>query len=273
MVTFPNAKINIGLQILRKRPDGYHDLASCFYPVACHDILEILPAQMPEFQTSGIPIPQDGKPNICQRAYQLLAQDFRLPPVYMHLYKNLPIGAGLGGGSADAAFTLKMLNEIFELHLPVEKLQNYARQLGSDCAFFIENQPKYCTQKGDHFQDITLSLKGKQIVIIYPNLHISTAEAYQNIIPNDKVTPLYQLLQQPIHTWKDCITNDFESPLFAKYPLLAQIKQTLYANHAIYASLTGSGSAIFGIFEKQNFTSLKRLFPTHYWIWEGEMEV
>ena len=227
MITFPNAKINIGLQILSKRPDGFHNIASCFYPVGWSDILEIIPAKTLSFNSSGIPIPGDVATNLCLKAYQLLKIDFDLPPVAIHLHKIVPIGAGLGGGSADAAFTLTMLNQLFELGLSVTTLENYARKLGSDCAFFIQNQPVYCVEKGDIFEEININLKGKSIVMIYPNLHISTAEAYSGVVPNQPLTSLRTSLEGA-SSWQISAKNDFEKHLFEKYSDLATLKQKLY---------------------------------------------
>jgi len=268
MVTFPNAKINIGLQIIEKRPDGFHNIASCFYPVGWTDVLEVIPAERFSFSSSGITIPGDAATNLCVKAYDLLNKDFDLPPVAMHLLKIVPIGAGMGGGSADAAFTLKLLNNRFSLGLSVHDLENYARQLGSDCAFFIENRPQYCYEKGDQFEDIAVSLEGKHIALIYPNLHISTAEAYAGVKPKQPEEDLQKAIQQPIERWKYLIKNDFEDGLFQKYPILRQIKDQLYKSGATYASMTGSGSTIYGIFE--NMPTIQNNFDTHT-VWKGTL--
>ncbi|MGA0556322.1 4-(cytidine 5'-diphospho)-2-C-methyl-D-erythritol kinase [Larkinella sp. VNQ87] len=250
MITFPNVKINIGLTITEKRPDGFHNIESCFYPVPLNDVLEIIPAPKTSFETSGLAIPGPASTNLCLRAYEHLKQDFDLPPVQMYLHKLAPIGAGLGGGSADAAFTLRQLNEQFNLGLSVEQLEEYARLLGSDCAFFIRNLPMYCVEKGDRFEEIDVSLHGHTIVLVYPNLAISTAEAYANVRPQKPSTPLRVLLQAPLSAWRETIRNDFESSLFPMYPILQKIKQELYQSGAIYASMSGSGSTIYGIFEQ-----------------------
>jgi 4-diphosphocytidyl-2-C-methyl-D-erythritol kinase len=269
MLCFPNAKINLGLSILRKRPDGFHDLESVFYPVGWSDALEILPASELSFQQSGITIPGNSADNLCLKAFLLLHQDFDIPFVKIHLHKAIPIGAGLGGGSADASFTLIALNELFELNLPVDILQQYARRLGSDCAFFIENKPVLCFEKGDVFQEVKLDLKGKYIVMVYPGIHISTAEAYQNVVPKLKEISVRDIVHTSISDWKKVLKNDFEENLFLKYPILAAIKQTLYENGAIYASMSGSGSTVFGIFEEP--ASLESLFPAEYQLWQGEL--
>lgn len=260
MISFPNAKINLGLNIIEKRPDGFHNLESCFYPIGWQDVLEILPAQKLAFTSSGIAIPSDGKENLCIQAYQLLKADFDLPPIQIHLHKIIPIGAGLGGGSADAAFTIKTLNNLFNLKLDIAVLQDYARQLGSDCAFFIENIPKYCFGKGDQFSEVAVTLRGKFLVLVYPNQHVSTQEAYAGIQPQPALKPLSEVIQNPIQDWPDQLKNDFEPQIFAKYPAIELIKTTLYDLGASYASMTGSGSALFGIFD----TPVPLNFPSNY---------
>lgn len=268
MVVFPNAKINIGLNITEKRADGFHNISSCFYPVGWSDALEILPADKLTFLSSGIPIPGDSTSNLCLKAYHLLAKDYSLPPVSIHLLKSVPIGAGLGGGSADGAFTIKALDQLFSLNLSVEEQQQYARQLGSDCAFFIENQPMYCYDKGDQFEQISLRLTGKWIVLINPGLHISTAEAYAGVKPKMPATDLRELLQQPIAQWRERVINDFEEGLFRKYPILDHYKQKLYDLGAQYASMSGSGSTLYGIFP-QEVELTNNLAGTS--VWKGEL--
>jgi 4-diphosphocytidyl-2-C-methyl-D-erythritol kinase len=265
MIHFPNAKINIGLQITEKRPDGFHNLESCFYPVPLNDLLEIIPAPETSFESSGADIPGDASTNLCLRAYERLKVDFDLPPIQMYLHKLIPIGAGLGGGSADAAFTLRLLNEQFGLALSIEQLETYARRLGSDCAFFIQNRPLYCFEKGDRFQDIDVSLRGYTIVLVYPNLAISTAEAYANVRPRKPASSLRTLLQAPVGTWRNTIRNDFETSLFPIYPILHAVKQELYQAGAVYASMSGSGSTIYGIFEQA--VSLPDNFHS-YQVWQ-----
>lgn len=247
MIVYPNAKINIGLNVLEKQADGYHKLSSVFYPVnELYDILEILPAKHFSFSSSGIAIP--GNSNICVKAFELLKADFEIENVIMHLHKQIPIGAGLGGGSADGTFALKALNEIFKLELSIIELEDYALQLGADCPFFIENSPKYITGIGEKMRNINLDLSSYKLKFIYPELHISTAEAYGGIIPSQPKTNLLDLINQPIENWKKSVKNDFEVAAFAKYPELAKMKEQLYADGAIYASMTGSGSVIYGVF-------------------------
>lgn len=268
LIAFPNAKINLGLRITEKRADGFHNLQSCFYPVGWADVLEIIPADSFAFSSSGLPIPGALDTNLCVRAYNLLKIDFNLPPVQMHLHKIVPIGAGLGGGSADAAFALKLLNERFELALSHEQLEAYARRLGSDCAFFIGNEPVYCLEKGDVFESIAIDLSGYYITLVYPNLAISTAEAYAGVRPRQPETSLREQIEVPVAGWRGTVHNDFEDSLFPKYPLLAELKQQLYDAGAVYASMSGSGSTVYGIFNAP--TALSNQFQP-YRVWEGKL--
>ncbi len=269
MLTFPNAKINIGLRITEKRSDGFHTLQSGFYPINWTDALEIIPAETFVFSSSGLSIPgSNPDQNLCVRAYTMLRADFRLPPVQIHLHKIIPIGAGLGGGSSDAAFVLKSLNERFTLGLTSGELENYARRLGSDCAFFVENRPVYCVEKGDVFEEINLDLSGYYALLIYPNLAISTAEAYAGVQPRQPETPLREQLMTPVDTWCDTVRNDFEDSLFPKHPLLARIKAELYEAGAIYASMSGSGSTMYGLFNAP--VIVPNQFQT-YSVWKGRL--
>lgn len=251
MVTFPNAKINIGLNIIEKRADGFHNIESCFYPIPCTDALELIPSLSNSFKSYGIEIPGNTDSNLCLKAYQLLNSDYDLPAFDFHLLKAIPIGAGLGGGSADGAFALKLLDKINNLNLTNSQLESYAKKLGSDCAFFIENKPKYCFGKGDEFEEIVLNLSGKYLVLVNPNIHISTAEAYSGVLPKKPKTNIKDLLKLPIHEWKGLVNNDFEDSLFPKYPVLPKIKEKLYDLGAEYAAMTGSGSTLYGIFTKE----------------------
>ena len=267
MILFPNAKLNIGLNIVSRRSDGFRNLLSCFYPVQWCDALEILPTEEARFTLSGISVPGNTDTNLCLKAYELLKADFSLPPVFMHLHKNIPIGAGLGGGSADAAFALKLLNELFELKLTAEQLQHYARRLGSDCAFFIRNQPVFATDRGDVFQEIALDFTGYGCTVVYPNIHITTAEAYNQVVPQEPAQPLLTALQQDMSTWKETVKNDFELALFPRYPVLSEIKDQLYQTGALYAAMTGSGSAVFGIFAPEKV--MEPTFPSGFRVWQG----
>ncbi|WP_420146844.1 4-(cytidine 5'-diphospho)-2-C-methyl-D-erythritol kinase [Spirosoma sp.] len=268
MIIFPNCKINLGLHITEKRADGFHNLQSCFYPVAWSDILEVIPSDTFAFTSSGLPIPGEQTGNLCIRAYDLLKTDFDLPLAQIHLQKNVPIGAGLGGGSADAAFTLRLLNERFSLGLNNAQLESYARRLGSDCAFFIQNRPLYCIEKGDVFEEIEVDLNGYHIMLVHPNLAISTAEAYAGVRPRQPEVSLYTQLQKSPATWRETVHNDFEDSLFPKYPVLPEIKQQLYQAGAVYASMSGSGSTIYGIFQAP--VTIPNQF-LQYSVWQGEL--
>jgi 4-diphosphocytidyl-2-C-methyl-D-erythritol kinase len=256
MVVFPNAKINIGLNIVERRPDGYHNIESVFYPINIYDRMQVDVDEESEIPActltlDGIEI--EGKPeeNLVVRAYQLLAQDRNLPAVKVKLTKLIPMGAGLGGGSSDAAFMLKTLNELFELQLSDDVLEAYAARLGADCAFFIKNKPMYATGIGNIFSDDVPipSLTGKTLVLVKPNVFVSTREAYSMIVPAKPKNPLSLCINQPISSWKETIYNDFEASVFPKFPLIKQVKETLYELGAVYASMSGSGSSVFGIFE------------------------
>jgi len=252
MVVFPNAKINIGLNVVEKRSDGFHNIESVFFPVMeLYDVLDIIKSDQAgvDFMSTGIEIPSKaGEKNLCEKAYDLLQRDFDISGVKVHLHKVIPIGAGLGGGSADAAFMLKALNELFELNINNHQLVKYAQQLGSDCAFFIENKPFYAFDKGDRFESIDLDLSEYEIKIEYPEIHISTLEAYAGIVAKHSENKLKQLIKQPIETWKGKIKNDFETSIFPNHPKIEELKAQMYNNGAKFASMTGSGSAVFGIF-------------------------
>jgi len=256
LISFPNAKINLGLQILRKRADGYHDIASVFLPIPLTDVLEIIKSDSTSFTSSGLPIPGDTSDNLCLKAYHLLKSEFDLPPVSIHLHKVIPMGAGLGGGSADGAFVLTMLNKKFGLQLTEAALEEYASRLGSDCPFFIKNEPALALGRGTDLHRFSIDLKGYQLVLVFPGIHIGTKEAYAGVTPRENQKDLSTLLSQPIESWKDDLLNDFEASVFPTYPTLPEIKDQLYSKGALYASMTGSGSTMFGIFkgtEKVNF--------------------
>ena len=251
MITFPNAKINLGLNIVSKREDGYHNIESCFYPIPWHDSLEVIEAASFAFHSYGLDIPGDSSTNLCVKAYELLKADFDIPPVEIHLLKNIPMGAGLGGGSADGAFTLKMLNELFSLGLTDLKLETYCLKLGSDCPFFIKNQPAIATGRGEHLQLIDLDLSGYYLAIHNPGIHVSTREAYAGVTPKKAGTSISDLINTPIQQWKVKLINDFEASIFPNHPEIEQLKNEMYNAGAIYASMTGSGSTVYGLFEKE----------------------
>ena len=257
MIQFPNCKINLGLSILEKRKDGFHALETVFYPVALNDILEITTTingqqnALVQFESSGNPIPGDVSSNLCIKAYHLLKADFpQLTPVTIHLHKKIPIGAGLGGGSSDGAAALSMLNDLFQLQLSTTQLIQYAAQLGSDCPFFILNEASHATGRGEVMQPMPINLSNFTMALIHPNIPISTGWAFQQITPAIKEKTIASIIQQPITTWKNELINDFEKPVFEAHPSLALIKHNLYEQGAIYASLSGSGSSLFGLFPK-----------------------
>jgi len=254
LILFPNCKINLGLNILRKREDGYHDLETVFYPLSLKDAVEVIKTNgetetSVHFTSSGLEIAGEEKDNLCVKAYHLLKKDFpQLPSIELHLHKNIPMGAGLGGGSADGAFVLMLLNEKFKLSLSKTQLIDYALQLGSDCPFFILNKPCFAQGRGElmHPQDINLA--GYRFVIVKPGIHVSTGWAFASITPKIPVKSIKEIIQQPVGTWKEELMNDFEAPVAAKYPEISHIKNQLYKNGALYASMTGSGSSVIGIF-------------------------
>lgn len=263
MISFPNCKINLGLNITAKRADGFHDIETVFYPLAIKDVLEIVTLQQEtagiEFTATGLEIAGDTLNNLCIKAYHLLKRDFpQLPSIKMHLHKNIPMGAGLGGGSADGAFVLKMLNEKFQLNISTDQLINYALQLGSDCPFFIINQPCFAEGRGEKLQPINLDLSGYQFVVVNPGIHINTGWAFSQIQPAQPAKNVKDIITQPIETWKHELVNDFEVPVFTAHPQIKSIKENLYAQGAEYASMSGSGSTVFGIFEKEKDVSVFR---------------
>ncbi len=281
MIDFPNCKINLGLRILRKRKDGYHDLETIFYPLPFYDIIEVIAPGINllekktieqqrfffEFTSSGIPVPGDVKDNLCIKALNLIRNDFpHLLAVQIQLHKVIPTGAGLGGGSADAAFTLVLLNKLFELHLSTEQLIGYALKLGSDCPFFILNNPALASGRGEILEPITLDLSTYKFILVNPGIHINTGEAFNEISPRLPALPIKDIISKPIHTWKNELINDFEKIVFRNHQEIEIIKNKLYEFGALYASMSGSGSTVYGIFEKKNLMRLN--FPLHYMVKE-----
>lgn len=252
MIRFPNAKINLGLNILEKRPDGYHNLETIFYPLQLHDALEFQTAQNLHLEVSGASVPGLPEDNLVMKAYHLLKKDFqRIPDLHIHLLKHIPTGAGLGGGSSDASHLLLMLNEAFQLDLNQETLMAYALQLGSDCPFFILNRPCFAESRGEILQPIHLDLSSYFFVLVKPELAVSTAWAFSQITPSKPSNSLSKLIQEPISDWKEALKNDFEAPVFAAHPFLSQIKQSLYDAGAVYSAMSGSGSTIYGLYHHQ----------------------
>lgn len=265
MITYPNAKINLGLYVTERRSDGYHNLETVFYPIPLCDTLEIVIEENPgktdgsftvqtadyTLQTEGITIDSEPEKNLVVKALRNLKRDFRIPRVRIRLKKNIPSGAGLGGGSSDAAFTLKMLNEMFGLSLSDDELEQRAATLGADCAFFIRNHATFATGIGNIFEPVSLNLKGWYFVLVKPDVFVSTKEAYAQITPHKPIYRLTDVIAHSLGSWKDTMSNDFEPGIFSLYPAVGNIKQALYDMGAVYASMSGSGSSVFGIFKDE----------------------
>ncbi|MDR3269131.1 MAG: 4-(cytidine 5'-diphospho)-2-C-methyl-D-erythritol kinase [Tannerella sp.] len=264
MICFPNAKINLGLHITGKRADGYHDIETLFYPIPLKDALEVVPAPVVSFQSSGIPLNATPEDNLVRKAYRLLNDKYPLPPSAMYLRKQIPFGAGLGGGSADAAFTLKLLNTYAGLHLSDRELETLAATLGADCSFFIRNRPVIASGIGTVFEPVDLSLKGYTLCLVKPEASVSTKEAYAAVKSALPARPLKEIAAMPVSEWKHHMVNDFEPNVFRKYPVIREIKEQLYAQGAVYAAMSGSGSAVFGLFEQEAHVR----FPDCF-VWNG----
>lgn len=271
MIKFPCAKINLGLNIIGKRIDGYHNLETVFFPIPLHDALEVqtmdelFPSDVNcDLKVTGNGVCCNEEDNLIIRAYNLLAQDFKLPRVHAHLYKHIPTEAGLGGGSSDAAYMIRLLNDTYNLNLNREEMEKYASRLGADCAFFIASEPAYAEGIGERLSPITITennLNGYCIVVVKPPLAISTKEAFAHIIPQKPSASCREIVAQPIETWRNVLTNDFEGSIFPNYPILSDIKETLYNMGAVYAQMSGSGSCIFGIFKNTvNESTIKEQF-------------
>ncbi len=268
MILFPNAKINLGLHILHKREDNFHELETMMYPVGLCDILEFLPS--PEIATnlrmSGIPVTGEMEENLVYKAYLLLKDSFKLPELKIHLHKIIPTGAGLGGGSSDAAFMLKGLDKFFGLNLSIKELKGYAEILGSDCSFFIENLPAMAAGRGEILTSASSILNNNKIVLYFPGFPVSTKDAYSGVIPDSKRDSLNGIIGSGVSNWKGTLVNDFEKTVFKKFPRLEDLKNKLYRNGAVYASMSGSGSAVFGVFDR-DFEMPEDLYE--YLIWES----
>ncbi|HUP12007.1 MAG TPA: 4-(cytidine 5'-diphospho)-2-C-methyl-D-erythritol kinase [Niastella sp.] len=282
MVVFPNCKINVGLHVTRKREDGYHDLETIFYPLPLHDALEIVRREIPASQDrlangkrempdnaapslhmSGLPVQGNPEDNLCIKAYNLLKKDHpQLGDVDIYLHKAIPMGAGLGGGSADGAFALQLLNDKFQLKLSRDKLLDYSLQLGSDCPFFIINKPCFANGRGELLQSIELDLSAYSFLVVHPGVHINTGWAFAQLTPTPSPKPLQDIIQQPVDTWRTILKNDFETPVCKHHPDMQAIKDRLYNSGALYASMTGSGSCFFGIFAKEQLPTLQ--WPSSY---------
>ena len=272
MISFPNAKINLGLHITEKRPDGFHNLETVFFPVGWCDALEFAESDQIRFTTSGIKIAGNPESNLVMRAYRILQNDFNLPALKIHLHKQIPFGAGLGGGSSDGAFMLRMLNKTFDLKLSDEKLLAYASILGSDCPFFIINQPVYATGKGEIMQPTDVLLNGMFILLVKPPVEVSTAKAFQFVVPEKSGVSLVNLLHLPVQEWRDKVVNQFEPSVFKQYPEIETLRQELYNLGAAYASLSGSGSCVFGLF-KELPLNITRLFPAPFLTFSQQIQL
>ena len=269
MVVFPNAKINLGLNIIGKREDGFHDLETIFYPVKIIDALEIIETEKPEeiiFTSSGNEVRGNNTDNLCVEAFHLIKNDFpKIPSVKMHLHKNIPMGAGLGGGSSDASAVLLLLNKLFELNISTKQLHEYALQLGSDCPFFITNKPCFASGRGEQLRAVEIDLSNYKILIVHPAVHVNTALAFQGLEQSNFSLPgeLQSNILRDISTWQATVKNDFELSVFKQFPEIEAIRNKLYEAGAIYSSMSGSGSAVYGIFTKE-VASDKIKFPSHY---------
>ncbi len=273
MITFPNAKINLGLNIVEKRSDGYHNLETIFYPIRLNDMLELVPTDgATMFYNVGEFVECENiEDNLIYKAYKVLASDYVLPPFAAYLKKTIPTGAGLGGGSADAAYMIKMINDYAGLGLDDEEMERYAVRIGADCAFFIKNRVQYAEGIGNEFGEVDLDLRGYKLLLVKPRIHVSTKEAYAHTMPKRWVVPLKEAVRRPIEEWKDCVYNDFEESVFKVYPRLGEIKDDIYKLGAIYASMSGSGSSVFGIFapEAEEVVIESEDFEGVYWMMLG----
>jgi len=265
MICFPNAKINLGLEVIRKREDNFHDLETIFYPFSLSDILEMKESNKVKLILSGLDIVDNPDNNLVLKAYQLLKGIYGLPPVEFHLHKIIPTGAGLGGGSSDAAFALKGLNDLFQLNIEKDKMIEFASNLGSDCAFFIHNHPVFAEGKGDIFSEIKLSLKGLYMVLVKPSVAVSTAAAYRGVTPSIPDSYLIDSIKRPVNEWHDCIRNRFEESVFAAYPIIGHIKESMYNDGALYASMSGSGSSVYGLFDRKPENLKTYFLDCFYW--------
>lgn len=265
MISFPNAKINLGLHVVERRSDGYHNLESLFYPVELCDILEVIPGERFGFQSTGLTIKGPEEENLVVRAWRLLQKRFDLPPVRIHLHKVIPIGAGLGGGSSDGAFMLKMANDLFMLGMTEAKLEEMAAALGADCPFFIGNRAALATGTGNILQPVDLDLSGYKIVIVKPPLAVSTGMAYKVVTPRRPDHTVAEVVTRPVEEWKELLVNDFEEHVFAMFPEIGTIREELFRLGAVYASMSGSGSSVYGLF-REIPSCLADKFPGDYFV-------
>ena len=268
MICFPNAKINLGLNIVHKRLDGYHDIETIFYPIPVKDALEINLAEKDEFHSFGIPVDAPVEKNLVMKALAKLRELYVIPRLSVNLFKAIPFGAGLGGGSADAAFMMKLVNEYCQLNIPASSLERIAATIGADCPFFIRNTPVFASGIGNIFEPAVVDLKGWHLCLVKPDVFVSTAMAYSKVKPVEPSCSLKELVSLPVEQWKETMNNDFESSVFSEFPVIETVKNSLYEAGAVYASMSGSGSSVFGLFK--DATNLKATFPKSY-VWEGEL--
>lgn len=268
MVIQANCKINLGLHVTARRSDGYHNLETVFYPVGLCDTIGIEKAPEFTFTSAGLDIPGKESSNLCVKAFRLMEKTYGIPSVNIRLLKNIPMGAGLGGGSSDAAAVLKGINELFSLGLDIKALTLLAEALGSDCPFFVLNKPALANGRGEILEPVNLDLGQYHTLIVKPDIHIPTAQAYSKIKPAPVPQPLKEIVTNPPEHWKSLLTNDFEPPVFNEYPEIKQIKENLYDTGAVYAAMSGSGAAVYGIFNKEpQNTDLFR----DYFVWKGRL--
>lgn len=272
MICFPNAKINLGLNIVSKRLDGYHNLETIFYPIAIEDALEVIPngRDIDVFNQRGLQVDGNSSDNLVMKALRLMRENYSFPNVSVELLKKIPFGAGIGGGSADAAFMLQQLNQMFDLGVSDDDLAKLAQQLGADCPFFIYNRPLFASGIGEVFEEVGLSLKGYYLALVKPDIHVSTKEAFSLIKPQTPTLSLKEIVKKPIEEWRDFMKNDFEDSIFPQFPAIEDIKKKLYDLGAVYASMSGSGSSVYGIFK--NEIDIKDQFLEHY-TWSGEATI
>lgn len=267
MILFPNAKINLGLNIVSKRPDGYHNLETIFYPLPVKDALEVILSTegKDSFNEAGLKVDSIPENNLVIKALRLLREEYNIPPVEVHLLKKIPFGAGIGGGSADAAFMLRLLNEQFSLGISNEKLVRLAAELGADCPFFIYNTPMFASGIGEILEPVELSLDNYYLVLVKPDIHVSTKDAFALVKPQYPEMSLKVIAKSPIEEWKKLMYNDFEKSIFSQYPEIGRIKEKLYSLGAVYASMSGSGSSVYAVFDRE--TDIKEEFTGCY-VWE-----
>ena len=269
MILYPPAKINLGLNILRKREDGYHDIDTCMVEIPFTDIIEVTKSESFKFLQTGITINGTGGTNLCEKAYQLMLKEYKIGPVRIHLRKQIPVGAGLGGGSADATYTLLALNQLFQLHLSNQKLEELSTELGSDCPFFVEGLPQIAQGRGEILTPVEMDLSDLYLVLLNPGIHVGTKEAYDGVSVGANTVSIEEIVQKPIDEWNGLLKNDFETSVFLQHPNIQRLKESLYQTGAIYAAMSGSGSSVYGI-----FTEEKNLIDFHspYIIYKGKFK-